>query len=38
MPIESIVVLATIMFAFAFFAATLAWGDFQTRRFVGKRG
>jgi multisubunit Na+/H+ antiporter MnhC subunit len=32
MPLDTVAVLATIVFGFAVFAAVLLWGDFKTRR------
>ena len=36
MPILSVVVLAGIICAFAFFAGVLMWGEYQTRHLVRK--
>ncbi len=37
MPIFSVIVLAGIVCAFAFFAAVLMWGEYQTRH-IGRKG
>ncbi len=38
MPMETVLILAAIVFAFVVFAATLAWGSFQTRDLPTHKG